>query len=1333
MILKLITFLIISLMGVSCGSNYEDTSGLITNAQQQLGLNSITLDTPANINAANANSYGLSGTCSPEGSSINLDVNGQTQSASCSAGIWSISGWDLSSVADSTSVTVGVDLLDDQAAVVLSASGSVIKDVIAPSVTLNPAADVTPVNVTTYSVDGTCDEEGGTITVFLGSLSSSSTCSSNLWTISNWDVSAEPDALNIAVTADISDTAGNAATQANDSVYKDSTAPAVEITSPADASYINIASDSATFSVNGTCNKNGETVDIKIDGVSAASQVGFVCDGTNFNGTIDTTGIGQAAIVMTAQMVYNAQTATSSNINLVKDTVAPIISLDALSNITSANVSSYSLSGTCDSEGSTVSVNLGGLSNSSLCSSGTFSISSWDVSAESDATGIVVTADLNDAAGNAAIQATGSVDKDSTAPNVEIASPADSSFINISSDSATFVVSGTCNKNGETVVVNIDGVSAASQVGFVCDGTNFNGTIDTTGVADAAIVITAELTKDAVTGTSSNINITKDTTAPTVAIDSPATVNIANASSYSLSGTCDEDGNVSIDIGGVTASGSCTSGLWTISSVDVTSATDNANVSITADMNDLAGNPATQASSSVLKDTVAPTIAISSAADINGSNQTSYSIIGTCSEEGQIVTVAIGGLSYTPSCSGGSFTTGSVDVSSLLDATGISITADISDTAGNPATQATDAVDKNVSVPTVTIDVAPEISQANVTGYVTSGTCSENGQTVILNIGSINVNPNCSSGTWSSGFVDVSSLTDGSITITADHSNTDPTPAIQASVSVNKDTAGPTVTISSAPSITSANETNYIASGTCSESGRTVDVYIDSLNFTPTCSGSKTWTTGFVDVSSIPDGSGISVTADHDNASAQQATQATASINKSTSTPTIAGLSVSATLTESADISWNLNDPGGFTIDDYVVNYRVKGTSTWLNFNDGVSTNTNSSVTSLTASTTYEFRAAVKYDSTEQSPWSNTAEGETQPDSPVFGANKAMNVGGATTSTVVAYQDNTQVTLNGSALTTLNKGQSHTFVSTQFDVIDADKPIYTSGRRGSGGDTSKGNIVWQPTSWAGKAFSFNTIRYNPQILEVYAIESAYVEIRQGSNVVASATISAENGSSLTWSVYGSFQVVSTGSILAFHYSNSSGRYVDPKPVLPSANEIIGIPSRSMRITADLDGTNYNGLHGDSTPISGSLGKTNVINVNGRGTASYYREHGLLISADKKISGAAFADSNGGCATPFLPTNLMRKKYVIPVQATYVAFTSKQAGTIQVLDQSDNVIQTLTLVRSGGATNAPYTARRGVTNAGYRFVATVPVYAVYEPSTDTGASDNDETIMYGTDE
>ena len=92
---------------------------------------------------------------------------------------------------------------------------------------------------------------------------------------------------------------------------------------------------------------------------------------------------------------------------------------------------------------------------------------------------------------------------------------------------------------------------------------------------------------------------------------------------------------------------------------------------------------------------------------------------------------------------------------------------------------------------------------------------------------------------------------------------------------------------------------------------------------------------------------------------------------------------------------------------------------------------------------------------------------------------------------------------------------------------------------------------------------------------------------------------------------------------------------------------------------------------------------------------------------------------------------MKKKYIINVSADYVAFASLNPGTIQVLDSSDVVIDTLTLTRTGSG-NAPYKARRATTSAGIRFISTVPMAGWYQPNTNTGAADNDESILYGSD-
>ncbi len=185
--------------------------------------------------------------------------------------------------------------------------------------------------------------------------------------------------------------------------------------------------------------------------------------------------------------------------------------------------------------------------------------------------------------------------------------------------------------------------------------------------------------------------------------------------------------------------------------------------------------------------------------------------------------------------------------------------------------------------------------------------------------------------------------------------------------------------------------------------------------------------------------------------------------------------------------------------------------------------------------------------------------------------------------------------------------------------------------------------------------------------------------------------------------------------------------------MPGHTEIIGFPSNSMRLTSVVDGTRYNIFHSNSVSGSGSLNKADVIQVNPQGTGSFYQGDRLLIMSSKNISGASFADSDGYCAAPFMPTNLMKKKYIIPVNGDYIAFASKQAGSIDVLDSSDNIVTTLTLSRTGAEANAPYKVRMATPLAGYRFVSTVDVAAWYQSSSASYAGSDDETILYGTNE
>lgn len=186
--------------------------------------------------------------------------------------------------------------------------------------------------------------------------------------------------------------------------------------------------------------------------------------------------------------------------------------------------------------------------------------------------------------------------------------------------------------------------------------------------------------------------VTIDTIIPTVSINTPAIINNANKSVYTVSGTCSENGRtVVVSVGGETpgVQPTCTGGNTFSVSLDVSGAADSASVSVTADHDDVAGNNAIQATATTLKDTVNPTVAITSSPTINNLNKTAYNVSGTCSENSRTVNVLIGSKPFSTSCVGLAWTVSAADVSSLTPDGTITITANMTDAAGNSAAEGT--------------------------------------------------------------------------------------------------------------------------------------------------------------------------------------------------------------------------------------------------------------------------------------------------------------------------------------------------------------------------------------------------------------------------------------------------------------------------------------------------------------------------------------------------------------------------------------------------------------------------------------------------------------------
>ena len=370
------------------------------------------------------------------------------------------------------------------------------------------------------------------------------------------------------------------------------------------------------------------------------------------------------------------------------------------------------------------------------------------------------------------------------------------------------------------------------------------------------------------------------------------------------------------------------------------------------------------------------------------------------------------------------------------------------------------------------------------------------------------------------------------------------------------------VSILSAPDILFNNATAYEISGGCSENGQEVTLDIGGLTPSPqpTCTLGQ-WQLSAFDASSLANGNVI-ITADHEDTFGNMADQATVTVLRSDVVPpeAIVDLYVPASDFESVDLSWTSPADNGTAITDYIIEFKEYDDTTWQTFADGLSTATSTTVTGLNSSTLYQFRVfAVNVPTGEPS---NIVTVHTLINDTFFDPNShaAFNLGGATTSQVAAFDDNTTVLRNGSFLALLNRGQTANFTSAIDDVITADNPVVVAGRAGAtGGNGNGGNIIWSVPYWAGRRFLFNGSRNGPHEIRVHAFENSTVDIIRGNITDATQVIAADDEHTFDLTNNASYEINSTGLIIVYGRSRNNGNtYYDPMPIMPASLRVLGL-------------------------------------------------------------------------------------------------------------------------------------------------------------------------------
>ena len=459
-----------------------------------------------------------------------------------------------------------------------------------------------------------------------------------------------------------------------------------------------------------------------------------------------------------------------------------------------------------------------------------------------------IKANVSDAASNAATTASQAITVDETAPTIAITSPvAGDNIINKSEAAAGVTISGTAaagsaGVNGQTATITIVDSTNAVKDTYTTTVTAGAWSVNVTAaqaqaLADGSYSIKANVSDAAGNAaTTASQAIAVETLAPTVLISTTGTT--TNQASQTISGTVaateaaagstvtlfDTVNSVTTQIGTATVVG----GSWSTTVTLPGSGTH----SIVAQDTDAAGNIGSSTPVVFTLATAAPTIAITSpvAGDniINkveaaaGATVSGTAAAGTggAAVNGQTATITIVDSSnavrdtYTTTVTAGAWSVNvtAAQAQGLADGS-YSIKANVSDTAGNAATTATQAITVDETAPTIAItspvagdniiNKTEAAAGVTISGTATAGSAGVNGQTATITIvDSANAvkdtyTTTVTAGVWSVNVTapQAQALADGSYSIKANLSDAAGNAATTASQAITVDETAPSIAI----------------------------------------------------------------------------------------------------------------------------------------------------------------------------------------------------------------------------------------------------------------------------------------------------------------------------------------------------------------------------------------------------------------------------------------------------------------------------------------------------------------------------------------------------------
>jgi hypothetical protein len=358
----------------------------------------------------------------------------------------------------------------------------------------------------------------------------------------------------------------------SDSILHDDIAPSFAVASPADNSL-----SQGSITATGTCEAG---INIAVAGTGLGSATAISCGaGGTFSGSVGLSP-GDGSKAVTYAQTDAAGNATSVSHTYTKDTAAP--AAPSISPASGTVVgASETLSGTCD-VGTTLLIAGSGITggpHALNCAAGTYS-QLLTFTAGSGGKDFSVTS--TDAAGNSAT-ATSSWTRDADSPALTLTSHTSGAFVQGSP-----TLSGACETGASTVSITGTGLASSPET-TPCSTGVWSKSV-TLSAGEGAKSLSATQSDSFSNTTTVNLNLIKDTTAPTLTF-SPDPDGTVAQSSVNVAGTCETGITIAISGSGAGSPATlpCPAGSFSDS---ITLAGGDGSKSVTYTQTDAAGNAA---------------------------------------------------------------------------------------------------------------------------------------------------------------------------------------------------------------------------------------------------------------------------------------------------------------------------------------------------------------------------------------------------------------------------------------------------------------------------------------------------------------------------------------------------------------------------------------------------------------------------------------------------------------------------------------------------------------------------------------------------------------------